>query len=77
MLKLNRTKYTHILVVWEDSFKSGGLKDSMKKLLEMIQESSKVEGSMHRGLLLFYTLIMRQQKEKSRNRPHLQLHQNP
>ena len=44
-------------------------KDSTKKLLELIHEFNKVSGFkiMYRNLLHFYTLVMKQQKEKSRN----------
>ena len=54
----------------------GNPKDSTKKLLELIHEFSKVAGikSMYRNQLHFYTPIMKQQKQKLRNRSHLQLH---
>ena len=44
-------------------------KDSTKTLLELIHEFSNVAGykSMYRNLLQFYTTIMKQQKDKSRN----------
>ena len=44
-------------------------KDSMRKLLELISEFSKVAGykSLHRNHLHFYTLTMRNQKEKLQN----------
>ena len=44
-------------------------KDSTKKLLELIYEFSKVTGYKikYRNWLHFYTPIMKQQKEKSRN----------
>ena len=41
-----------------------------------IQQSQDIK-SMHRSLLHFYTPTMKQQKEKSRNWSHLQLHQKP
>ena len=49
-------------------------KDSTKKLLELIHEFSKLQDikSMHRNRLHSYTPTMKQQKEKSRNRSHLQ-----
>ena len=47
-------------------------KDSTRKLLELINEYSKVSGynSTHRNLLHSYTLIMRKQKEKLRKQFH-------
>jgi len=45
------------------------LKDSTKKLLELINKFSKVTGykiNVHKSVALLYT-IMKQQKEKSRN----------
>ena len=49
-----------------------------KTLLELIHEFSKVAGYKInvQKLVAFLTPIMKQQKEKSRNRSHLQLHQN-
>ena len=54
-------------------------KDSTKKLLELIHEFSKLQDikSMHRNQLHFYTPIMKQQKEKSRNQSHLQFAPKP
>uniref|UniRef100_A0ABI7XIK4 RNA-directed DNA polymerase n=1 Tax=Felis catus TaxID=9685 RepID=A0ABI7XIK4_FELCA len=54
-------------------------KDSTKKLLELIHEFSKLQDikSMQRNQLHSCTSTMKQQKEKSRNRSHLQLHQKP
>ena len=52
-------------------------KDSTKKLLELICEFSKVTGyKININQLHFYTPIMKQQKEKSRNQSHSKLHQN-
>ena len=47
-------------------------KDSTRKLLELINEYSKVAGykSMHRNPLHAYTLIMRKQKKKLRKQFH-------
>ena len=47
-------------------------KDSTRKLLELINEYSKVAGikSTHRNPLHSYTLIMRKQKEKLRKQFH-------
>ena len=47
------------------------LKDSTKKLLEMINEFSKVAGYKinYTNLLHFYTLIMKQQKEELSKQP--------
>ena len=44
-------------------------KDRIRKLLELISEFSKVSGykSLHRNHLHFYTLTMRNQKEKLQN----------
>ena len=39
-------------------------KDSTRKLLELINEYSKVAGYIHRNPLHSYTLTMRKQKEK-------------
>ena len=52
-------------------------KDSIKKLLELINEFSEVIGNKIniRNILHFYTLIMNYQKEKLRKQSHLQLHQ--
>ena len=52
------------------------LKDSTKKLLELIHEFSKVTG-YKKNVQKLVTPIMKQQKEKSRNQFHLQLHQEP
>ena len=43
------------------------LKDSTKKLLELINDSVKLQGTglICRNILLFYTLIINHQKEKS------------
>jgi len=50
------------------------LKYSTRNFLELIHEFSKATGyKMYRNLLHFYTPIMKQQKEKSRNQVHLQL----
>ena len=48
------------------------LKDSTIKLLELINDYSKVAGykSTHRNPLHSYTLIMRKQKEKLRKQSH-------
>ena len=49
-------------------------KDSIRKLLELISEFSKVAGkSIHRNLLHFYILTMKNQEEKLRNQSHLPL----
>ena len=47
-------------------------KDSIRKLLELISEFSKVAGykSIHRNHLHFYILTMKNQKEKLRNQSH-------
>ena len=52
-------------------------KDSVRKLLELISEFSKVAGhkSIHRNHLHFYTLTMKNQKEKLRNQSHSPLQQ--
>ena len=53
-------------------------KDSTKKLLELIHEFSKVTGyKINAQKSVDYTQTMKQQKEKSRTRSHLQLHQEP
>ena len=48
-------------------------KDATRKLLELINESGKVAGYkiIHRNLLHFYTLTMKDQKEKSKKQSHL------
>ena len=48
-------------------------KDSIRKLLELISEFSKVAGYKvkHRNHLHFYILTMKNQKEKLRNQSHL------
>ena len=48
-------------------------KDSIRKLLELISEFSKVVGckSIHRNHLHFYILTMKNQKEKYWNKSHL------
>ena len=52
--------------------------DSVRKLLELISEFSKVAGykSIHRNHLHFYILIMKNQKDKLRNQSHSPLQQN-
>ena len=52
-------------------------KDSIRKLLELISEFSKVAGykSIHRNHLHFYILAMKTQKEKLRNQSHSPLQQ--
>ena len=52
-------------------------KDSIRKLLELISEFSKVAGykSIYRNHLYFYTLAMKNQKEKLRNQSHSPLQQ--
>ena len=56
-------------------------KDSIRKLLELISEFSKVmelgqyTGSIHRNHLHFYILTMKNQKEKLRNQSHSPLQQ--
>ena len=50
-------------------------KDSIRKLLELISEFSKVEKSIHRNHLDFYILTMKNQKEKFRNQFHSPLQQ--
>ena len=55
-------------------------KDSTKKLLELIHESSKMAGykiNAQKSVAYSYTPTMKQQKEKSRSQSHLQLHQKP
>ena len=54
-------------------------KDSTPKLLELVQEFSKVSGYkiMHRNQLLFSTPTARQKKEILRSQSHLQLHPKP
>ena len=51
-------------------------KDSIRKLLELISEFSKVAGyKIHRNHLHFYILTMKNRKEKSRNQSHSPLQQ--
>ena len=53
-------------------------KDSIRKLLELISEFSKVAGykiNTHRNHLHFHILTMKNQKEKLRNQSHLPLQQ--
>ena len=52
-------------------------KDNIRKLLELISEFSKVAGykSIYRNHLYFYTLAMKNQKEKLRNQSHSPLQQ--
>ena len=52
-------------------------KDSIRKLPELISEFSKVTGhkSIHRNHLHFYTLTMKNQKQKLRNQSHSPLQQ--
>ena len=52
-------------------------KDSIRKLLELISEFSKIAGykSIHRNHLQFYTLTMKNQEEKLRNQSHSPLKQ--
>ena len=52
-------------------------KDATRKLLELINESGKVAGYkiIHRNLLHFYTLTMKDQKEKSKKQSHSPLQQ--
>ena len=47
-------------------------KDSIRKLLELIREFSKVHYTkpIHRNHLHFYILTMKNQKEKLRNQAH-------
>ena len=54
-------------------------KDSTKKMLEQLNEFIKVADikSMHRNGLHSSTPTVKRQKEKSRNRSHIQLHQKP
>ena len=50
-------------------------KDSPKKLLELTNSAkSQDTKSTYRNCLHFYTSIMKQQEEKSRNQSNLQLH---
>ena len=53
-------------------------KDSIRKLLELINEFRKVAGtkSIHRYHLNFYILTMKNQKEKLRNKSHSPLQTN-
>ena len=53
------------------------LKDTTRKLLELINEFGKVVGTklMHRNLLPFCTLTINYQKEKLGKQSHLALHQ--
>ena len=50
-------------------------KDATRKLLELINELMQDTKLIHRNLLHFYTLTMKDQKEKLRKQPHLPLHQ--
>ena len=52
-------------------------KDSIRKLLELISEFSKLQDtkSIHRNHLHFYILTMKNQNEKLRNQSHLPLQQ--
>ena len=51
-------------------------KDTIRKLLELISEFSKVEGyKIHRNHLNFYIPTMKNQKEKLRNQSHSPLQQ--
>ena len=52
-------------------------KDSIRKLLELISEFSKVQDtkSIHRNHLYFYILTMKNQKEKLRNHSQSPLQQ--
>ena len=52
-------------------------KDSMRKLLELISDFSKVAGtkSIHRNYLHFFILTMKNQKEQLRNQFHSPLQQ--
>ena len=55
-------------------------KDSTPKLLELIQEFSKVSGykvNAQRNQSHFFTLTTRQKKEKLRSQSHLQSHPKP
>ena len=51
-------------------------KDATRKLLELIDECDKLQDTklMHRNLLHFYTLTMKEQKEKLGKQSHLPLH---
>ena len=52
-------------------------KDAIRKLLELINEFNKIEGNKRicKNLLHFYTLTMKDQKEKLRKQSHLPSHQ--
>ena len=52
-------------------------KDATRKLLELINELGKAAGCkiMHRNLLHFHTLMMKNLKEKLRKHSHLPLQQ--
>ena len=52
-------------------------KDSIRKLLELISELSKVADikSIHRNYLHFYIITMKNQKEQLRNQSHSLLQQ--
>ena len=52
-------------------------KDTIRKLIDLISEFSKVAGykSIHRNHLHFYILTMKNQKEKLRNQSHSPLQQ--
>lgn len=51
--------------------------DSIKELLDLTDEFSKVTGykSMYRNPLALYTLVMKWQKDKLRKQFHSKLHQ--
>ena len=69
MLRVGITKYFN-LIFFKKTFKGNeNPKDPTPKQLELIQKFSKVAGykSRYKNLLHFYALIMKQQKEKSRN----------
>ena len=50
-------------------------KDSIRKLLELISEFSKVAKSIHRNDLDIYILTMKNQKEQLRSQSHSPLQQ--
>ena len=50
-------------------------KDATRKLLELINEFGKVKKLIHRNLLHFYTLTMKDKKEKFKKQSYLPLHQ--
>ena len=55
----------------------GNPKDATRKLIEFINEFSKVQDTKltHRNLLHSYTLTMKDQKEKLKKQSHLPSHQ--